>query len=233
MSKRPILRQTATAVCDWWTSNQGGGRPANQERPADVPTSLFFCVNSSTFPIAPGDTLLVVGFRPSTISYQNAYRKILNNKIKLDVAFAAGQAGEDDMARVIALTPAPPRGHIFKAASPDSTLYFAHVLIPDTSGIIPDSSYHWVDIDGEALNTEEGAYARIIAKTNKVNGYVVAICQRLQEEGLSLEEVDDEIDSKISNIAFNRASAVQSLSISNNAITFTTSSSFVTGIQNQ
>ena len=94
-----------------------------------------------------------------------------------------------------AITPAAPN-HICKFEFVPSDYYLANVYFPD--GTITD----YVDFNGVGTDDEDDAFASIerfssLSAADQSGGkYGVALCCRIETGGLSLEEVDDEIDAK-------------------------------------
>lgn len=189
MSKRPIPRQTVTAVCDWWNGPQGGGRDTKQEPPQEFnPGAIFFGV-----PIdlgrgewyQAGTPVGITGFYPTTLSYRSAYRNIMRNKIKLSVygAFSDAQVQQYGGATPGAVLITPMKYHgICQFKSNDGSLYFAHVHYPDDQDDPFDApapeDYKWVDEFGEATAKEEEAFADILFTSPQENFYRVALCRQ-------------------------------------------------------
>lgn len=203
---QPIQRRLVAAVTkEYEQRGQVAPQQATQEQtPVMLPT-VFFGYNLSSYgsgAINPGSRVLVWNFHPYTLSYANAVKQIFRNKIKLEVDPASSQWSNTDQYKkddFIALTPARPN-RICQFYSQSNSFYFAHVNAPAPAGYDGrkiDAYYRYVDINGVATNDEENAYAEIRFGTPIVNNYAVAFCRRLVKEGLTLEEVDDEIDTKV------------------------------------
>lgn len=195
---RKLKRSTLAAIEDWWNGNQGGGRAPTMEEQVDrvVNSQTFFGVYQKEIvsldppPIMPGDYLFPRSFCPPTISYANAVKQIYRNKLKVVVDRTSAYVAGDNP--IIALTPAK-EGRICQFKSLGDLLYYANIAIPD-----PNETYLYVDVNGTATNTEDDAYADILFMTGVSNGYAVGMCEKIPATGgLSLEEVDDEIDTKL------------------------------------
>lgn len=188
MSGQGIRRSSAAACIGEYERKGNVGAPPKPEQEPANPGAVFFGVNTSSGVIAPGDMIAVTGFYPTSISYEQTKRQILRNKIKLSVQStypASGSAG------IGGATSGARHGGILRFVALDGALYFAHVHITDTSGIVPDSDIKWVDKNGEGLSTSENAVADILFKTPKVGEYCVAFCcQRIATEMTGEEIVD-------------------------------------------
>lgn len=186
---QPIRRATLGAMAKEYEAR--GQVAPNQVEPQKEfnPGAVFFGVNIAGAVINPGEGLYIEGFYPSTISYANAVKQIYRNKLKLSVVTTSGQIDrEPDM---LAITGAR-QNHIAQCKSIDGGLYFGNVYIPDAT-----QTYDYVDEDGVATNDSDAAFADLYYITNVVNHYAVGICHKLGGGGLTLEEVDDEIDATL------------------------------------
>ena len=194
---RKLKRATLAAIEDWWNGNQGGGRAPTMEEQVDrvVNSQTFFGVYQPELitlnppPIMPGDYLFPRSFCPPTISYANAVKQIYRNKLKVVVDRTSAYFAGDNP--IVALTPAKV-GRICQFKSLGDLLYFGNIAIPDAT-----QSYLYVDVNGTATNTEADAFADLLFMTGVSNGYAVAMCEKIPAGGLSLEEVDDEIDATL------------------------------------
>ena len=186
----PIRRKTLAAIAREY-ERDGRVAPWQPDAPKEFnPGAVFFGVFlpklTTNRAIQPGDALFPYSFYPATISYQNAVKQLLRNKLKVAVEHNHTY-GE---APLSAITGAK-QGHVCQFIAVGGSLYYAHIAIPDAT-----QSYLFVDVNGTATNTEDDAFADILFMTNVVNGYAVAMCEKIETGGLSLEEVDDEIDAK-------------------------------------
>jgi len=193
---QPIKRSTLVSICDWWNGKNGGGRELTQEEKATqiINSQTFFGVYQPELitldppRIMPEDYLFPRSFYPPTISYANAVKQIYRNKLKVVVDLTSAYVAGDNP--IVALTPAKV-GRICQFKSLGDLLYFGNIAIPDAT-----QSYLYVDVNGTATNTEADAFADLLFMTGVSNGYAVAMCEKIPAGGLSLEEVDDEIDAK-------------------------------------
>ena len=186
----PIRRKTLAAIAREY-ERDGRVAPWQPDAPKEFnPGAVFFGVFlpklTTNRAIQPGDALFPYSFYPATISYQNAVKQLLRNKLKVAVEHNHTY-GEIPLS---AITGAK-QGHVCQFIAVGGSLYYAHIAIPDAT-----QSYLYVDVNGTATNTEDDAFADILFMTNVVNGYAVAMCEKIETGGLSLEEVDDEIDAK-------------------------------------
>lgn len=203
---QPIQRRLVAAVTkEYEQRGQVAPQQTSQEQtPVMLPTVFFgfYEPDYGSVPIEPGTGIRVWHFRPSTLSYANALKQIYRNKIKLEVDIAPPNwdNGED----LYALTPA--KAHrICQFYSRSNSFYFAHVNAALPEGYDGENIkqyYNYVDINGVATNDEENAYAEIRFGTPIVNNYAVAFCKRIEKEGLTIEEVDEEIDTKLTGKEF-------------------------------
>ena len=197
---QPIQRRLVAAVTkEYEQRGQVAPQQATQEQtPVMLPT-VFFGMNEDygNSTIKPDSKIRAFGFWPPSLSYANAVKQIYRNKIKLHVGL--DNPPHDDVDDFYALTPARPH-RICQFYSRSNSFYFAHVNAPTPTGYDGGkirTYYRYVDIDGVATNDKENAYAAIRFGTPIVNNYAVAFCRRIEKEGLTLEEVDEEIDTTL------------------------------------
>ena len=192
----PIKRATLSAVAKEYEARGNVGGARQEQQTEFNPGAVFFGVNISQTPIMPGDKIFPEWFVPRTIGYEVAYRRVIRNKLKIQVRpWNAATDPPQDTAMIRAITPAAPN-HICKFEFVPSDYYLANVYFPD--GTITD----YVDFNGVGTDDEDDAFASIerfssLSAADQSGGkYGVALCCRIETGGLSLEEVDDEIDAK-------------------------------------
>ena len=169
----PIRRKTLAAIAREY-ERDGRVAPWQPDAPKEFnPGAVFFGVFlpklTTNRAIQPGDALFPYSFYPATISYQNAVKKLLRNKLKVAVEHNHTY-GE---APLSAITGAK-QGHVCQFIAVGGSLYYAHIAIPDAT-----QSYLFVDVNGTATNTEDDAFADILFMTGVVNGYAVAMCEKI------------------------------------------------------
>lgn len=183
----PIRRRTLAAIAREYES-YGRVAPGQPDAPKEFnPGAVFFGVflpRITTRPVVrPGDTLFPYSFYPATISYQNAVKQLLRNKLKVAVEHNHTY-GEEPLT---AITGAK-QGHVCQFIAVGGSLYYAHIAIPDAT-----QSYLYVDVNGTATNTEDDAFADILFMTNVVNGYAVAMCEKIIAAEMTGEEIVDKL----------------------------------------
>ena len=204
---QPIRRLTLSTMANEYESRGNLAAP-HQGEPQEInPGAIFYGENKDDEPIMPGDRLHVSGFYNilGSVAFQYAYRRLLNNKLKIAVSLASAKDVEEFLTyNAIALTPATKK-HICKFKFTPSDFFLSTVYVP--SGVTPNAIYgYYIDSRGVALGGEKtddafaktwGDYSQPSDPDQQGGKYIVALCRRLQEEGLSLEEVDDEIDGRV------------------------------------
>ena len=182
----PIRRKTLAAIAREYES-YGRVAPGQPDAPKEFnPGAVFFGVYlpritpSTRFGVEPGDTLFPYSFYPATISYQNAVKQLLRNKLKVAVDYS--RTHNDNP--ICALTGAMPN-HVCQFIAVGGSLYYAHIAIPDAT-----QSYLYVDVNGTATNTEDDAFADILFMTGVVNGYAVAMCEKITAAEMTKQDIE-------------------------------------------
>lgn len=194
----PIRRKTLAAIAREY-ERDGRVAPWQPDAPKEFnPGAVFFGVNYSQTPIMPGDRIKVESFAPVNISYAVAYKRILKNKIKFSC-----RPWDDEQDQILpeqpitirALTPAA-QDHICQFVIIPGNAYFANIYFPDGT----KTSY--ATYEGVGTKDKDSAFAYVeitslLSDADQSGGkYGVALCTKIETGGLSLEEVDDEIDAK-------------------------------------
>ena len=195
----PIRRKTLAAIAREY-ERDGRVAPWQPEAPKEFnPGAVFFGVNYSQTPIMPGDRIKVESFAPVNIGYAVAYKRILKNKIKFWC-----RPWDDEQDQILpeqpitirALTPAA-QDHICQFIIIPGNAYFANIYFPDGT----KTSY--ATYEGVGTNDKDSAFAYVeitslLSDADQSGGkYGVALCTKIETGGLSLEEVDDEIDATL------------------------------------
>ena len=195
----PIRRRTLAAIAREY-ERDGRVAPWQPDAPKEFnPGAVFFGVNYSQTPIMPGDRIKVESFAPVNISYAVAYKRILKNKIKFWC-----RPWDDEQDQILpeqpitirALTPAA-QDHICQFIVIPGNAYFANIYFPDGT----KTSY--ATYEGVGTNDKDSAFAYVeitslLSDADQSGGkYGVALCTKIETGGLSLEEVDDEIDATL------------------------------------
>ena len=202
---RPIRRLTLSTMANEYESRGNLAAPQQGEPQEINPGAIFYGVNWGDDPIMPGDRLRLLGFNNAATSYKYAYRRLLNGKNKLAVRKWKENHPEttDSNAIFQAITPAA-LDRICKFKCTPSEVFFANVYGPP-DGESP-RSYQYITINGVGTDDRDEAFAywgpcSLASDPDQQGGrYYVALCAKIQKEGLSLEEVDDEIDTKLANV---------------------------------
>lgn len=230
MSNRKIRRSTCVAVCDWWEQN-GAPRVMNQPQPSQGPINpgaVFFGVNKPLTTqtkkvIKPGDPLATISFYPATISYAVALKRVLNNKLKIQIR----PLSDTEMPwhnTPVAITGAAPN-HIsrFKAASGD--LFYAHVYTPfsydanDANHANPlATNLAYLKKDFTATGDQSAAFAWILfysghGPSDAGGFWAVCACQTFEGQGGG---------GGGQQLATTSTPVVSGFTVSNNAITYNT-----------
>lgn len=195
----PIRRKTLAAIAREY-ERDGRVAPWQPDAPKEFnPGAVFFGVNYSQTPIMPGDRIKVESFAPVNISYAVAYKRILKNKIKFSC-----RPWDDEQDQILpeqpitirALTPAA-QDHICQFVIIPGNAYFANIYFPDGT----KTSYSTYEGVGTKDKDSAFAYVEItslLSDADQSGGkYGVALCTKIETGGLSLEEVDDEIDATL------------------------------------
>ena len=205
----PIKRATLGAVAkEYETRGNVGG--ARQEQQTEFnPGAVFFGKNIGSDAILPGDRLGLYGLRYTlssftSVGFEYARRRLLNNKLKVGISRLNSNSPdvEDYGVNATALTPAR-TNHICKFKVTPSDFFLTFVYVP--SGVPGTAGYYYVDIYGVASAVKNddtfartwGEFSTESSPDQQGGRYIVALCKKLQEEGLSLEEVDDEIEATL------------------------------------
>ena len=180
----PIRRKTLAAIAREYES-YGKVAPGQPDAPKEFnPGAVFFGVFlpklTTNRAIQPGDALFPYSFYPATISYKNAVKQLLRNKLKVAVEHNHTY-GEIPLS---AITGAK-QGHVCQFIAVGGSLYYAHIAIPDAT-----QSYLYVDVNGTATNTEDDAFADILFMTNVVNGYAVAMCEKITAAEMTKQDIE-------------------------------------------
>lgn len=186
MANQPIRRSSA-AACVGEYERKGNVAPPTKPEPPTI-NMTFVGVNTSNAVITPGDLIAVTGFYPSTLTYQRAKKLCLENRIKLAVSPTYPASGNAGVA--VALT----------GARSGRLLYFKDAYQATYLADVNGATGQYVTKEGNATDDDSEAVAEILFSTAAVNGRRVALCMLVPPEGLSLEEVDDEIDDKIAGL---------------------------------
>ena len=194
----PIRRKTLAAIAREY-ERDGRVAPWQPDAPKEFnPGAVFFGVNGDATPIMPGDKLVCTDFAVWNIGYEAAYRQVIKNKIKFFVQHWDDEnnvENPDQPILIRALTPAS-HNHICQFIVIPGNYYLANVYFPN--GTL--TSY--VMNNGVGTNTKDDAFAYVefssqLSAADQSGGkYGVAMCTKIETGGLSLEEVDDEIDAK-------------------------------------
>ena len=192
---RPIKRSTLDAIASEYEAKNQVGTPPTQGEPQEInPGAIFYGVNWGDDPIMPGDRLFLLGFHNAIISYKYAYRRLLNNKIKLSVNKWKETNPEPTDSKVIfqAITPAT-HNHICKFKCTPSEVFFANVYGP------PDGEsprrYQYITINGVGTDDKDEAFAywgpcSLASDPDQQGGrYYVALCAKIQQEELTGDAV--------------------------------------------
>lgn len=240
MANRKIRRSTCAAVCDWWEKN---GPPAVMNRPAEPdPRStsslgfVFFGVNIMRhINFFPGNVVDILGFYPPEIGYKYAYRRILNNKIKLSIGVNFDTIGNKFVLTL--LTPAK-TGHISRAKCPSGNIFFGNVYYPvyyDPADVNHENpiwghAYKYTTQNGVATDDINGAFAEIGFKSGfapyDAGGQVaIAICKTLtpltDEQKKAIE--DAAVQDVASKLTSTKASTIASVTTQGTTIPVPTS----------
>ena len=180
----PIRRKTLAAIAREYES-YGKVAPGQPDAPKEFnPGAVFFGVFlpklTTNRAIQPGDALFPYSFYPATIPYKNAVKQLLRNKLKVAVEHNHTY-GEIPLS---AITGAK-QGHVCQFIAVGGSLYYAHIAIPDAT-----QSYLYVDVNGTATNTEDDAFADILFMTNVVNGYAVAMCEKITAAEMTKQDIE-------------------------------------------
>ena len=173
--------------------SRGNLAAPHQGEPQEInPGAIFYGENKDDEPIMPGDRLHVSGFYNilGSVAFQYAYRRLLNNKLKIAVSLASAKDVEEFLTyNAIALTPATKK-HICKFKFTPSDFFLSTVYVP--SGVTPNAIYgYYIDSRGVALGGEKtddafaktwGDYSQPSDPDQQGGKYIVALCRRLQEE---------------------------------------------------
>ena len=188
MSDKRLKRSTLGAIQDWWNGKRGGGREPEQEQETPMNYSpTFIGVNASGAVITPGDLIAVTGFYPANISYSRAKKLCLANKLKLSVSTVYPASGNAGLG--VALTGS--KGSALRL------VYFKDALMSCYfADVYTNNNYKYVDKDGKGTNDKSQAVSEIIFSTPVQNNRAIAYCSMIGG-GLSVEEVDDEIDATL------------------------------------
>ena len=195
----PIRRKTLAAIAREY-ERDGRVAPWQPDAPKEFnPGAVFFGVNGDATPIMPGDKLVCTDFAVWNIGYEAAYRQVIKNKIKFFVQHWDDEnnvENPDQPILIRALTPAS-HNHICQFIVIPGNTYLANVYFPN--GTL--TSY--VMNNGVGTNTKDDAFAYVefssqLSDADQSGGkYGVALCTKIETGGLSLEEVDDEIDATL------------------------------------
>lgn len=178
MANKRIQRSVCAEVCDWWANN---GSPPQQQTSSypDLSGLEFMCVNTDQYSVFPGDFLFVWGFYPRSISYANAYKKALNNKIKLEVKHTPWK-GDHALSPLVAITGAR-QGHICRAKSAAGNLYIGNIYYqrdPDTGDL---AVYQYINEQGVSIAYAEEAYGQILHTSalgiGAYSQYSICLCE--------------------------------------------------------
>lgn len=206
----PIKRATLGAVAKEYEARGNVGGARQDQQTEFNPGAVFFGKNIGSDAILPGDRLGLYGLRYTlssftSIGFEYARRRLLNNKLKVGISRLNSNSPdvEDYGVNATALTPAR-TNHICKFKVTPSDFFLTFVYVP--SGVPGTAGYYYVDIYGVASAVKnDDTFARTWGEFSTESDpdqqggrYIVALCKKLQEEGLSLEEVDDEIDNVLS-----------------------------------
>lgn len=183
MANQPIRRSSA-AACVGEYERKGNVAPPTKPEPPTI-NMTFVGVNTSNDVVTPGDLIAVTGFYPSTLTYQRAKKLCLENRIKLAVSPTYPATGNAGVA--VALT----------GARSGRLLYFKDAYQATYLADVNGATGQYVTKEGNATDDDSEAVAEILFSTAAVNGRRVALCMLVPPEGLSLEEVDDEIDTTL------------------------------------
>lgn len=205
----PIKRATLGAVAKEYEARGNVGGARQEQQTEFNPGAVFFGKNIGSDTILPGDRLGLFGLRYAlsnftSVGFEYARRRLLNNKLKVGICRLDSNSPdvEDYGVNATALTPAR-TNHICKFKVTPSDFFLTFVYVP--SGVLRPAGYYYVDIYGVAsAEKNDDTFARTWGEFSTESDpdqqggrYIVALCKKLQEEGLSLEEVDDEIDATL------------------------------------
>lgn len=234
-----IRRSTCAAVCRWWEQN-GAPRVMNQPVPQQGPVNpgaVFFGVNKpqqgqTKTVILPGDPLATVSFYPATISYAVALRRVLNNKLKLQVRPLLDSELPSRNGPV-AITGAAPN-HITQIKWSSGNVFFAHVYTPFSYD--PNDALHehplatnlaYLKRDFTATDDQSAAFADIglysgHGPSDAGGFWAVCACQTFEGQGGGGQMSGDDILNEL-NVA--KASTVTSVTSNSETMSIPTAGS--------
>ena len=205
----PIKRATLSAVAKEYEARGNVGGARQEQQTEFNPGAVFFGKNIGSDAILPGDRLGLFGLRYAlsnftSVGFEYARRRLLNNKLKVGIIRLDSNSPdvEDYGVNATALTPAR-TNHICKFKVTPSDFFLTFVYVP--SGVLRPAGYYYVDIYGVAsAEKNDDTFARTWGEFSTESDpdqqggrYIVALCCRIETGGLSLEEVDDEIDATL------------------------------------